>query len=130
MKMAAAPAGLATATPVKLFGGAGLQPDNVITGSPVFSPIGGAPAIQLNADLTQSLGGANLSDLDWCILAEPGLYANSGAVYMAIYCTDAQAATGEHYFQAPALVEKNSRRYLAVTPVNTTSGERYDGCRV
>ncbi|HHJ17284.1 MAG TPA: exo-alpha-sialidase [Gammaproteobacteria bacterium] len=172
MKMAATPAGLAAATPVKLFGGAGLQPDNVITGSPVFSPIGGAPAIQLNTDLTQSLGGANLSDLDWCIFAEPGLHATSSAVYMAIYCADAstvpatgavteyvvhfrcgspcnmtsaasweylgrlltpadaQAATGDHHFQAPALVEKNGKTYLAVTPVNTTSGERYDGCRV
>ncbi|NOY74161.1 MAG: exo-alpha-sialidase [Gammaproteobacteria bacterium] len=172
MKMAPTPSGLATATPVKLFGGVGLQADNSITGSPVFSPTNGSPQIQLNTDLTQSPGGANLADLNFCIFAEPGLLATNSALYMAIYCADAstvpttgkvteyvvyfrcggpcnmtrsasweylgrlltpgdaQTATGDHHFQAPALVEKNGKTYLVVTPVNTTSGERYNGCRV
>jgi hypothetical protein len=168
MRMAATPLELGTATSVKLFGGVGLQPDNIISGSPVFSPIGGAPTIQLNVDITQSLGGANLAELNLCIFVEPGLHATNSAVYMAIYCadaatvpiteyvvyfrcnspcnmttaasweylgrmltpTDAQAATGDHHYQAPALVVKNAITYLVVTPVDTTSGDRYNGCRV
>ncbi len=168
MKMAATPLGLATTTPVKLFGGAGLQSDGSNTGSPVFSPTGGIPAIQLNTDLTRSLGGANLADLSLCVFAEPGLHATNSAVYLAIFCadattdpvteylvyfrcnspcdmtsaasweylgrlltpTDAQAATGDDHFQAPALVEKKGKTYLVVTPVDTTSGNRYNGCRM
>jgi len=172
MKIASTPSGLATATPVKLFGGVGLQADNSITGSPEFSPTDGSSHIQLNTDLTQSPGGANLADLSFCIFAEPGLLATNSTLYMAIYCADAstipttgnvteyvvyfrygspcnmtraasweylgrvltpgdaQTATGDHHFQAPALVEKNGKPYLVVTPVNTTSGERYNGCRV
>lgn len=168
MKMASTPLGLATATPVKLFGGVGLQSDGSNTGSPVFSPTGGMPAIQLNVDLTQSAVGANLTDLHLCIFAEPGLYATNSAVYLAIFCADAttmpiteyldyfrcgspcnmtsaasweylgrlltpadaQAATADHHFQAPALVEKDGKTYLIVTPVDTTSGDRYNGCRV
>lgn len=44
--------------------------------------------------------------------------------------TDALAATGDHHYQAPALVEKNGTTYLLATPVNTSSGNRYNGCRV
>ncbi|GMR16310.1 MAG: hypothetical protein BMS9Abin31_0634 [Gammaproteobacteria bacterium] len=168
MKMASTPAGLATATPVKLFGGAGLQADNSITGDPVYAPVGGVPAIQLNTGLTQVGGGANVTELNLCIFAEPGLHATNSAIYMAIYCadastvplteylvyfrcnspctmtnaasweylgrllspSDAQAATSDHHYQAPALVEKNGKTYLLVTPVDTTSGARYNGCRV
>ena len=172
MKAAATPAELATATAVKLFAGIALQPDNTISTSPVFAPIGGAPAIQLNADLNQVKGTAKLSELNFCIFAEPGLHATSSALYLVSYCADAStiAATGNvteyivyfrcaspcnmssatsweylgrllspadaqnagagHHFQAPALAEKNGRTYLLVTPVDTTSGERYDGCRV
>ena len=168
MKMAATPEGLLTATAVKLFGGAGLQPENTNAASPVFAPIAGAPQIQLNADLTQSSGNATLSNLDLCIFAEPGLHATSNAIHLAIYCAnaatnpiteyieyfrcaspcditlassweylgrlltpaDALAATGNHHFQAPSLVERNAKTYLMVTPVDTTSGERYNGCRV
>ena len=43
---------------------------------------------------------------------------------------DAVASTGDDHFQAPALVEKNGRTYLLVTPVDTTVANRYDGCRV
>lgn len=170
MKMASTPAGLATATAVKLFGGVGLQPYSSITSSPVFAPIGGAPVIQLNSGITKSIGGAKLIELNWCIFAEPDLHATSSAVYLTIYCADAstvplteyivyfrcsspctmssatsweyvgrllapadaQAATGDHHFQAPALVEKNGKTYLLVTPVDTsvTGVARYNGCRV
>jgi hypothetical protein len=172
MKMASTPLGLGTATTGKLFGGAGLKLDASNTGSPVYSPTGGMPAVQLNTDLTQSLGGANLADLTFCVFTEPGLHATNSAVYLAIFCadastipttgditeylvyfrcnspcnmtsaasweylgrlltpTDAQIATGNDHFQAPALVEKNAKTYLIVTPVDTTSGNRYNGCRV
>lgn len=168
LKMAATPAGLETATPVKLFGGFGLQPDNTIIASPVFAPIGGAPMIQLNADLTNSVGGADRSELNLCIFAEPGFYATDTALYLATYCADvstvplteylvyfrctgpcnitnaagweyagrllspadAQAATGDHHYQAPAIVERNGSHYLIVTPVDTTSGDRYNGCKM
>jgi len=89
LKMAATPQGLAAATPIKLFAGAGLQPENTNDASPVFAPIGGAPAIQLNSDLSSSVGAADLNDLSLCIFAEPGLYANSSAVYLAVFCADA-----------------------------------------
>jgi len=168
MKMASTPSGLEAAIPVKLFGGAGLQADGSNTGSPVFSPTGGAPAIQLNTDLTKVLGGAVLADLNLCIFAEPGLHATNSAVYLAMFCadaatmpiteylvyfrcnspcnmtnaasweylgrlltpTDAQAATGNDHYQAPALAEKNGKTYLIVTPVDTTIDNRYNGCRV
>lgn len=168
MKTAATPSGLAAATPIKLFGGVGLQAQNNITVSPVFSPTAGAPAIQLNTGLTQVGGGPDVTELNLCIFAEPGLHATNSAIYMAIYCadaattplteylvyfrcnspctmtnaaswqylgrlaspTDTQAATGDHHYQAPAWVEKNGKTYLIVTPVNTTSASRYNGCRV
>lgn len=168
MKAAATPAGLVSATPVKLFGGFGIKPEGSNTGLPIYSPIAGAPALQLNTDLTKTVGGANLADLDKCIFAEPGLHASSSAVYLAMFCADATtdpiteylvyfrcsnpcdmtqatsweylgrlltpadaaAATGEDHFQAPSLVEKGSSIYLIVTPVNTTSGNLYYGCRV
>lgn len=173
MKMAATPLDLATATTVKLFGGAGLQPDNAITGSPVFAPVGGAPEIQLNTGITQSVGGADPAELNFCIFAEPGLHATNSALYMSIFCadastipttgsvtedivhfrcnspcnmtsaasweylgrlltpTDAQITTGDHHYQAPALVEKNGKTYLIVTPVDSSmADERYNGCRV
>ena len=166
MKMASTPLGLDTATPVKLFGGIGLQAQNSITDSPVFSPTSGVPAIQLNTDITQAAGGANLTDLNTCVFAEPGLYATNSAVYLATFCADvstvpiteyqvyfrcaspcnmtsagsweylgrlltpadALAATGDHHFQAPALVEKNGKTYLMVTPVDTSLFDRYNGC--
>jgi len=173
LKMAATPEDLVTATPLKLFGGAGLSADNTNTGSPMFAPIGGAPLIQLNTDITNSVGGADVSELNWCIWAESGLHATNDALYLAIYCADAssvpvsgsvteyivyfrcpgpcditnaagweyigrlltpadaQAATGDHHFQAPALVEKNGSTYLLVTPVDTiTTDDRYNGCRL
>lgn len=168
LKMAATPLEFASATPVKLFGGIGLKADGGNTGVPVFSPTGGAVAIQLNTDLSQSSGGSDLANLNLCAFAEPGLHATDSAVYMAIFCADistdplsehleyfrcnspcdmtsaagweylgrlltiadAQAATGDHHYQAPDFVEKDGKTYLLVTSVNTTVGNRYNGCRV
>ncbi len=173
LKMASTPQGLAAATPVKLFAGVGLQPTNTTTTAPVFSPIGTAPAIQLNVDLTQT-SGPSLSELNTCVFVEPGLLATNSTLYMSIYCADAstvatlgyatqyvvhfscaspcnitstaswkylgrlltpadaQAVTSDNHFQAPALIEKNGKTYLTVTPVDITSGvdDRYNGCRV
>ena len=89
LKMAATPAGLTTATPVKLFGGAGLRTDGSNTGSPVYSPTGGTPAIPLNTGLTQTMGGADVTELNLCIFAEPGLHATNSALYLTTYCADA-----------------------------------------
>lgn len=168
MSVAPTPQALATATPVKLFGGAGLQPDSSITVAPVFAPTAGAPAIQLNTDLTPVVGGADTAELNLCIFAEPGLHATDTALYLAIYCADAstmpiteylvyfkcaspctmtdaasweylgrlltpadaQSATVDDHFQAPALVEKNGTTYLLVTPVDTSVDNRYNGCRL
>lgn len=43
---------------------------------------------------------------------------------------DAAAAAGRDHFQAPAMVAQSDKTYLIVTPVDVTSGNRYDGCRV
>ena len=169
LKLAATPLELATATAIKLFGGAGLQIDGRNTMAPVFSPLGGDPAIRLNSDLRQVPGGANVTELNLCIFTEPGLHATSSAIYLSIYCADAstapmiteylvyfrcnspcvissaasweylgrlltpadaQAATGDHHYQAPALVTSNGKTYLLATPVDTSVGDRYNGCRV
>ena len=42
---------------------------------------------------------------------------------------DAAAAADSDHFQAPAIVEQNTRTFLIVTPVDVTVGNRYDGCR-
>jgi len=168
LKMAPTPLALESAIPVKLFGGVGLQADGSNTMTPVFSPLGGTPAIQLNSDLNQVPGGASVAELNLCIFTEPGLHATSSAIYLSIYCADvssaplteyllyfrcnspcvitskasweylgrllapadAQAATGSHHYQAPALATGNGKTYLLATPVDTTVGDRYNGCRV
>ncbi len=172
MKMASTPQGLVAATPIKLFGGAGLQADNNNTATPLFSPIGTTPAIQLNTGITPTPGGPDPAELNWCIFLEPGLLATNSTLHMSMYCADAssipatggvteyvvhfscnspcnitnaaswkylgrlltprdaQADTGDHHFQAPALIEKSGKIYLTVTPVDTTAGDRYNGCRV
>lgn len=43
---------------------------------------------------------------------------------------DAASTVGRDHYQAPAVVLKNGRSYLLATPVDTTIGNRYDGCRV
>lgn len=90
LRMAATPLGLSSATTIKLFGGAGLKPDGSNTGSPVFSPVGGAPEIQLNNGLSKSLG-ADLKELNFCIFVEPGLHATATALYLSMYCADASS---------------------------------------
>ncbi len=164
MKAAATPLDLASATPVKLFGGFGLQADGEITGDPVFSPIGTPPAIRLNADLTRAAPGADLDHLDVCVFAEPGLHATGSGLYLSMFCADLSipdefivafrcpspctmtdpaaweylgrvltpadaAVIGRDHFQAPAFVTQNNKTYLLATPVDTTAGNRYDGCR-
>ena len=168
LKMAATPLELATATPIKLFGGAGLQAANTNTTAPVFAPIGGAPAIQLNTDLTRSVAAADRAELNLCIFAEPGLHTTASAIYLVIYCADASTvpvteylvyfrcsspcditaaasweyvgrlltpadaplAGADHHYQAPALIQQNGKTYLLATPVDTSSGDRYNGCRI
>jgi len=88
MKTASTPLDLAGATPVKLFGGFGIQPEGGIIGSPVFSPIGGSPKVALNADLKRAAVGSSLSDLTTCVFAEPGLAATDTAVYLSLWCMD------------------------------------------
>jgi hypothetical protein len=165
MKTAATPLGLEAATPVKLFGGFGIQSEGGNIASPVFSPIGGTPAVALNADLTKAAMGESLSDLTTCVFAEPGLAATGTAVYLSIFCidvsvteenllhfkcespcdmtdsagweylgqlltpADAAASTGRDHYQAPAVVRQGDKTYLLATPVDTTIGNRYDGCR-
>ena len=97
LKMAATPLELATATPIKLFGGAGLQPGNTNAGAPVFAPIAGMPEFQLNTDLTRSIGGADRAELNLCIFAEPGLHTTASAIYLSIYCADASTTPVTEY---------------------------------
>ena len=97
LKMAATPQELASATPVKLFGGVGLLADGSNTGSPVFSPLGGVPAIQLNSDLSRTRGVVNLTELTFCVFAEPGLHATTSALYLTIYCADVSTAPLSEY---------------------------------
>jgi len=85
MKMAATPLGLATAPSIKLFGGLALNNAGENIMAPAFSPTGGAPAIQLNTDLSASMG-FDVSELNSCIFAEPGLLATSTALYATIHC--------------------------------------------
>ena len=87
-KTAATPLDLATAVPVKLFSGFGLQDQSSNAETPVFAPIGGEPQIRLNIDLQQTLGGAELQELALCVFAEPGMLATNNALYLAIYCAD------------------------------------------
>jgi hypothetical protein len=97
LKMAATPQELVSATPVKLFGGVVLLADGSNTGSPVFSPLGGVPAIQLNSDLSRTRGVLNLTELTFCIFTEPGLHATTSALYLTIYCTDVSTAPLSEY---------------------------------
>jgi hypothetical protein len=43
---------------------------------------------------------------------------------------DAAASVGRDHYQAPAVVQKDGTSYLLATPVDTSVGNRYDGCRV
>lgn len=155
MKAAATPAGLLTASPVKLFGHNGMQADGENTAAPYNSPLGGPAQI-------------NLSTLDAeinaCVFGEPGLHATTSALYMSINCADVSGTSVQHYvvyfkctdpctitsaaswsylgrlltpvdaatdghtyYSGTDIVEQGGRFYLVATP---TLGESYDGCRV
>lgn len=86
MKMAASPAELANAPVIKLFGGKFIQAAGEQSGAPAFSPIAGPAQIALDADITNAISGANPSELDACIWAEPGLLADSNGLHLAINC--------------------------------------------
>ena len=159
MKQASTAAGLATATPVKLFGGYLIKNDaQSLTNT--AAPISGAPAFALNT---------KHPDLGNCgLFGEPSLLATSDTLYMALDCqllggtsvepyvvmfkctspctmtnfaswtylgrvttpTDAAAINSAYKgLSAPALTTQGGRFYLITTPV-ATIGDRYDGCRV
>ena len=86
MKMAASPAELVNAPAIKLFGGKFIQTAGEQSGSPAFSPIAGPAQIALDADITNAISGANPSELDLCIWAEPSLLADSNGLHLAINC--------------------------------------------
>lgn len=56
----------------------------------------------------------------------------SGWQYLGKLLTpvDAETELGRDHYQAPAIVQKAGKYYLLATPVDTTVGNRYDGCRV
>jgi len=132
MKTAAAPADLATATPVKLFAGFGLRSDAENTGAPAYSPIGGPPAVQLNSDLTQAVAGADLTNLDTCVFAEPGLYATNSAVYLTAYCADIgtpnKYIVGFRCASPCSMTDASSWVYLGrlLTPADAVSAANHD----
>jgi hypothetical protein len=97
MKSAGTPADLASAPAVKLFAGAGLQPQHTLAVAPTFAPIAGAAAIQLNTDLAASIGGADRAELNLCVFAEPGLHATASAGYLAMFCADASTVPITEY---------------------------------
>lgn len=158
LKMASSPEGLATATEIKLFGGAGYDTANNSLGGPTSSPVGGAPAVQLDTAIHAALNN--------CLFSEPSLYSNSGALYLSLLCkqlatpndslivllkcvnpcnmaqasswsylgtllnnSDASAAGFNGGYSAPQLVESGGKSYLIATPVENP-GDLYRGCRV
>lgn len=118
MKQAASPMELATAPSVKLFGGYSLQPDNSNTNAPAYSPIGGAPEILLNVDLTQSSENASLAGLSTCGFSDPAMHATNDAIYLATICTDLAKPPEEQYLayfrcSSPCnMTEASSWKYL------------------
>lgn len=86
MKMAPTPADLASATPIKLFGGKFIQPDGEVAGTPAFSPIAGPAQIALNADITDAIVGADPNELDMCVWAEPDLFSDNDGLHLVINC--------------------------------------------
>lgn len=89
LKMASTPAGLAAATPVKLFGGIGLSTDGEDTAPPIHSPIGSPPKIQLNFAQALGVQGADVGELLWCAFVEPSLFSTNTFVYLTAACADA-----------------------------------------
>ena len=126
MKAAATPEGLATATPVKLFAGFGLQDDGETTVAPVFSPLGGPPAIHLDSDLTQVVylatfcGDPITTDkyiVGFRCAAPCSMTSATSWEYLGrvLTPTDAANATGHAHVQAPAFVEQAGKVYLVAS---------------
>ena len=86
MKMAATPADLASATPIKLFSGKFIQDNGEVTGAPAYSPIAGPAQIALDTDITNAITGADPNELDMCVWAEPDLFADANGLHLAINC--------------------------------------------
>lgn len=92
MKMAASPLELANTMPIKLFAGIGLRTESENGASPAFSPIAGAPEIQLHNGLSSVVSTADLRDLSACLITEPSLLATTTALYLTLDCHSATNA--------------------------------------
>ncbi len=77
IKMAATPEALAGATALKLFTSYLYDSGNNQASAATNPPIATAPAIQIDTAFPQ---------LNKCIVSEPGLYANSTALYLSLQC--------------------------------------------
>jgi hypothetical protein len=159
LKAAATPEGLAAASEVKLFAGAGYDAANDTAGGTTRSPLGGAPQVRLDT-IHADLGG--------CVFTEPGMHATAAALYVSLHCRKVDAS-GENLivllrcaspcnvsdpaswsyrgtllrnadaatlgfddgFSATELFESAGGTYLMVTPVSTTPfAGYYNGCRL
>jgi hypothetical protein len=159
LKAAATPEGLASATEVKLFAGAGYDTANDTQGGVTGSPVGGAPAVRLDT---------RHADLSGCVFTEPDLHATAAALYVSLHCAkvdgsgenlvvllrcdspcdfgdsaswsyrgtllrnaDAAALGFDGGFSATELFDAAGGTYLVVTPVSTAPFPGYyNGCRV
>lgn len=163
IKMADSPEQLASATEIKLFASNTnnyYDTNASISGSPIYSPVSGDPAIWLNVALP-ALGSC-------LVFSEPGMYATSSALYLTTTCStgadnwvvllkcsspcnvtsasswtyittlfnDAAAATYgfDTGFTASSLFEGNDGNvYISVTPQQTSGAlwpNYYEGCYV
>ena len=86
MKMAATPTELAVADSIKLFGGKYINAAGETSGAPAYSPIAGPAQIALDTDISNTLNGVDVSELDMCVWGEPGLFADSDGLHLAINC--------------------------------------------
>ena len=97
MKMAATPTELASAGAIKLFGGKFINSAGETTTAPAYSPIAGPAQIALDADISNTLSGVDASELDMCVWGEPGLYADSTGLHLAINCQYLNGANIDAY---------------------------------
>ncbi len=150
-------AGLAGATPVKLFVGAGYDSINDTANvTPTFSPLGGAPVLALNT----------FAETSSCLVAtEPALFATADALYASLMCRETgpdynaiillkcdspcdfgsasswnlvgtlldnadAAALGGDKLSAPELIAVGTEVYIGVSPVTDNPVvNAYNGCR-
>jgi len=157
MKSGSSPAALASAIEIKLFGSYLYDTGNNTAGGGSQSPLGGAPAIQLDTAISPVL--------NTCLFGEPSLYANQNSLYLAVQCdhlsdgdrwivllkcaspcqmssaaswayvgtlfkkSDAATLGFSGGFAAPAIAETSGGVFLIVTPAQDPSAV-YKGCRV